>query len=172
MDVNDTSSIEIRIPLGFSPQGFESDKVWVIDGENPMGTEVALPSISNNVMNVTIQGAPVVIKLKKIGDNGIPPEEPTDLQGTSDTSSTVQLNWTDNADNETNYLVERALGETMTYEIIATLESNASSYTDIGLTPNTIYKYRVKAINQFGDSFYSNLVNVTTLEDFENVMWD
>lgn len=76
-------------------------------------------------------------------------------------SSSFTVNWSDNADNETNYILERSTNST-TFTELATLAANVTSYNETGLTPNTQYYYRVKAINATESSVYTTVGSVTT----------
>ncbi|AZA54612.1 LamG-like jellyroll fold domain-containing protein [Chryseobacterium sp. G0201] len=76
-------------------------------------------------------------------------------------SSSLTVNWNDNAANETNYVLERSTNGT-TFSVIATLPANTTSYNETGLTPNTQYYYRVKAINATESSVYTSNTSVTT----------
>lgn len=75
--------------------------------------------------------------------------------------SSLTVNWSDNAANETNYVLERSTDGT-NFTVIATLGANVTSFNDAGLTPNTLYYYQVKAINATESSVY-NSASVTTL---------
>lgn len=92
---------------------------------------------------------------------------PTDLNFTNVISTEVPaassftVNWKDNSDNETNYLLERSTDGTIFTEL-ATLAANTTSYNETGLTPNTQYFYRVKAINATESSVYTTIASVTT----------
>lgn len=77
-------------------------------------------------------------------------------------SSSLTVNWNDNAVNETNYVIERS-GNGTNFTIIATLPANTTSYNDTGLTPDTQYYYRIKAINTTESSVYTSNAAVTTL---------
>jgi len=68
----------------------------------------------------------------------------------------------DNSNNETGFMIERCAGTTCSY---ISLGSNATSYSDTGLTANTSYTYRVKASNPGGDSAYCDNATATTLTD-------
>ncbi|EDY16886.1 Carbohydrate binding family 6 [Chthoniobacter flavus Ellin428] len=85
-------------------------------------------------------------------DTGIP-ATPTNLTGTPGATS-VQLSWTDNSTNETNYLVERSTNQ-QTFTQIACLPANTTSYTDSTVLPGTYY-YRVRA----DESGFSNYATV------------
>ena len=88
------------------------------------------------------------------------PAAPTSLVAAASSSSQIGLVWTDNANNETGYNVERLNGATWT--VIASLPANSTSYSNTGLTANTAYNYRVNAINATGPSTYSNTGTATT----------
>ncbi|UXP33882.1 DNRLRE domain-containing protein [Reichenbachiella agarivorans] len=90
-----------------------------------------------------------------------PPVDPTSLTATVASSSAIDLSWSDNADNETGYKVERKAGAGAFAEI-ASLGANSTSYSDAGLSSLTYYTYRVSAYN-VGGSSYSNEANETTL---------
>jgi uncharacterized delta-60 repeat protein len=88
---------------------------------------------------------------------------PTNLTSTALEPRRVQLNWEDNSDNETNFLIERAsIFSDFFYEEIAVTEANVVSFIDSNVVGNTSYYYRVRAINDRGTSAYSNETLVTT----------
>ena len=75
----------------------------------------------------------------------------------------LTLTWTDNANNETGYWVERRVGGG-SYSQIAALAANSSGYTDPNLAAATSYCYRVRAFNGAGASGYSNEACKTTAQ--------
>jgi len=85
------------------------------------------------------------------------PESPTNLKASALSSTEVRLTWTDQAEDEDGYYVERDGTR------IITLDSNTSSFTDTLLTPGTEYEYRVQAFStSSGESAYSNTAVITT----------
>lgn len=70
----------------------------------------------------------------------------------------VPLKWTDNAGNETAYLVERTTGDGSFVEI-ARLPANTGTYVDSNRSGGT-YSYRVRAATDDQVSAYSNVVQV------------
>ncbi|MEG2078621.1 LamG-like jellyroll fold domain-containing protein [Chryseobacterium sp.] len=76
-------------------------------------------------------------------------------------ASSLTVNWNDNATNETNYVLERSTNGTA-FTVLATLPANTTSYNETGLTPNTQYYYRVKALNATDSSVYTQNATVTT----------
>ena len=92
-----------------------------------------------------------------------PPDAPTGLSVGSPTTSSLQLSWTDNSDNESEFRIERATAVGGPYSEIATPSANTTCYSNTGLEDATQYFYRVRAYNAAGFSTYSNIANNTTL---------
>ncbi|MEY4754329.1 MAG: hypothetical protein RJA44_2004, partial [Pseudomonadota bacterium] len=78
------------------------------------------------------------------------PVAPTGLSVTSATSSAVSLSWTDNANNESGYILTRtdAAGVTKTFN----LGINAVNYVDNTVAAGTAYTYSLVATNAAGNS--------------------
>ncbi len=91
-----------------------------------------------------------------------PPAAPTALSATAVSSSQIDLSWTDNANNETGFKVERS-PDGAAWAEIAQVGANVTVYPDTGLAASTTYFYRVRAFNGGGDSAYSNTASATTL---------
>ncbi|WP_082396047.1 fibronectin type III domain-containing protein [Olleya sp. ITB9] len=90
------------------------------------------------------------------------PLAPSNLEGVSNTTNSISINWVDNADNESGYSIERSLNENSNYQEISTVNTDVTSYQDENLNPNTTYFYRVRAYNDVGFSEYSNVLELTT----------
>jgi carboxypeptidase T len=91
------------------------------------------------------------------------PAAPANLVATAVSKSQINLSWTDNADNETGFRIERCKGSTCTNFVqITTVGANVTGYQNTGLTKNTTYRYRVRAYNASGNSAYSNIASATT----------
>ena len=72
---------------------------------------------------------------------------------------TITLTWTDNADNETGFIIERAPdanGIPGIFAEVARTGDNTLTYLDATVAPDTGYWYRVAAYNLVGVSSYSN----------------
>jgi hypothetical protein len=95
-----------------------------------------------------------------------PPAAPTNLVATVQTGPLrVRLTWTDNASNETGFVVERADNGGAFVQIAAPGPSagtgNTVTYTDSTVVAGNSYAYQVKAVNGGGPSAYSNTVTPT-----------
>ena len=92
--------------------------------------------------------------------NGIP-DAPSGLTASSISSNKVVLTWADNSIDESLFRVERSLNGS-TYTSIGTTAANVATYSDSGLAASTLYYYRVRAENKYGNSAYTTY-SVTTL---------
>lgn len=75
------------------------------------------------------------------------PTAPSSLTFANVASSTMTLNWTDNATTEIGYAIMRST-DGVNYTTIANLSANSNSYQSAGLTPNTTYYWKVQAISE------------------------
>jgi len=97
----------------------------------------------------------------KFGPPPTPPAAPSGLGASAVACSQVDLSWTDNADNEDGFNIERSTDGT-NFSQLTTVSSNVTSYSDTSVAGSTSYWYRVKAYNSGGDSNYSNTASATT----------
>jgi len=91
-----------------------------------------------------------------------PPAAPSGLTATATSQSQINLTWTDNSSNESNFVVARATSSGGSYTDIATLSANVTSYSNTGLSPSTTYYYVVRATNAGGASVNSAQASATT----------
>jgi len=92
-----------------------------------------------------------------------PPAAPTGLTAQAVSTSQIDLAWTDNADDETGFKIERCTGTGCSnFAQIATVGADVTGYSNTGLAASTSYSYRVRAYNTAGDSGYSNTASATT----------
>jgi titin len=105
----------------------------------------------SNIASAVTQAAPAL------------PAAPSNLAASAVSRSQINLAWTDNADNESGFYIERCKGSTCTnFTRIAAVGTNVTSFADTGLSARTTYRYRVQAYNDSGNSAYSNIAKATT----------
>ncbi|MHC4445748.1 MAG: SGNH/GDSL hydrolase family protein [Planctomycetota bacterium] len=91
-----------------------------------------------------------------------PPNTPSNLIAATVAAREIQLNWTDNSDNEIYFKIERSLNDTSNWTQIDTVRTNVTSYIETNLPLHTSFYYRVRAYNYLGDSSYSNETTANT----------
>jgi mannan endo-1,4-beta-mannosidase len=89
-----------------------------------------------------------------------PPSTPGTPTASNVTASSLSLSWTASTGTVTSYQIERATSLSGPWVQVGT--SSTPSFSNTGLSPNTTYFYRVRAINGAGASAYSTPVSVTT----------
>jgi subtilisin family serine protease len=91
------------------------------------------------------------------------PDAPSDLTATPLNDKQIKLEWTDNADDETGFKIERRLSSSASFSQVGTVGANVNSYISSGLTANTAYDFRVRAYRGAKvNSAYSNIVTAVT----------
>jgi hypothetical protein len=93
------------------------------------------------------------------------PAAPKSLSAASGGATQIDLNWTDASSIETEQRVERCSGlRCADFAEVAQLAASLTTYSDTGLTPDTLYSYRVRAYQLSTDllSGYSNVISFTT----------
>jgi uncharacterized membrane protein len=114
----------------------------------------AKSSNSPRAITVTFQVAP----------SALAPAAPTNLRARARGDDEIMLNWDDNANNETQYVVQRsALGPGL-WTFSVTLPANTNNYRDEDLRADTRYWYRVLACNAAGCTA-SGIVDERTDDD-------
>jgi subtilisin-like proprotein convertase family protein len=93
------------------------------------------------------------------------PLSPSELSLNVLSTNNISLEWSDDSNNELFFEIERSLDD-VDYSLIGSSEKNINSYMDSNLENFTTYYYRVRAVNSYGESDYSNSVSETTLSRF------
>ena len=98
---------------------------------------------------------PKAIIPKSVLFSGTAPNAPTGLTATATSGTQIDLSWIDASTAETGFKIERKQGPSGTFEQVAIVNPNTTSYSDTGLLAGTTYEYRVRAANFVEDSAYS-----------------
>lgn len=79
--------------------------------------------------------------------------------------TTATLSWSDRSNNETSFQLQRATDSLFTQNLTTiNFGPNNTAFTNTGLTPNTKYWYRIRAVNGGTNSAWSNAVKTITPE--------
>jgi gliding motility-associated-like protein len=94
------------------------------------------------------------------------PAAPSNLSASASTASSIDLIWKDNSSNENGFEIGRSINGT-SFTVIDTIPANSTSfigYVSEGLSQNTTYYYRVRALgsSNFSHSVYTNTAQATT----------
>ena len=93
------------------------------------------------------------------------PPTPTNITVTSLLDTSLTLSWVDNCTDELFYEVQRCVGlgcTNFTAALNSPLPANSVGYTSTGLTPNTYYSYRIRAVSALGAGDWGTLVDCLT----------
>ncbi len=115
----------------------------------------------NTVGGVSIVGFPTMTAKSAYTPSAttvLSPAPPTNLSASLQAGPQVRLRWTDNANNETGYVIERSVNGGA-FSILANRPANTTTYTDAAVTLGNTYAYRVAATGSV-QSPYSNTVTV------------
>ena len=85
---------------------------------------------------------------------------PTNMNASVLSSSSIRLQWKDNANNEEGFRIERSASASSGFAQIATVGANVTAYDNTGLAAGTWY-YRARAYNAGNVSQYSNVASAT-----------
>jgi Concanavalin A-like lectin/glucanases superfamily/Fibronectin type III domain/Lysyl oxidase len=114
------------------------------------------------VYGSALSAAQVSAHYAAAGGSPAPVAAPSALTATAKSTSQIALQWTDNASNETGFVVERSTSSTFSSPVTATVGANTTTYSDGGLAESTNYFFRVKAVNGAESSAYSNTASAMT----------
>ncbi|MCA4900649.1 MAG: fibronectin type III domain-containing protein, partial [Cytophagales bacterium] len=90
------------------------------------------------------------------------PAAPTMLTAVAASSTQINLTWVDASTSETGFQIERSLTSGSGFSLISTAAANATTFSNTGLTANTVYFYRVRAINGSITSGYAPQATAST----------
>ena len=94
---------------------------------------------------------------------GTLPAAPSGLSATAASSSQINLSWTNNATNQSGFQIDQATSSDFTQNLTTvSVGANVTTYSATGLSANTTYYYRVRAVNGIGDSANTSTASATT----------
>ncbi len=93
------------------------------------------------------------------------PNTPTGLI-VNESSQGYVLSWIDNSNNESQFLIEKSINDAFNFKNIGFTEASDNHYLDIKKS-EARYFYRLKAINDIGESKYSNINTISKEEKID-----
>ena len=122
--------------------------------------KIRIRDINSDIRDWSNNYFPVVDNMRSV------PLGPDDLTVEATGTSSIDLSWNDNSDNEDEFEIERSSdGSSSNWTRIATVGVDNESYSNTGLSSSTIYYYRIRARNTAGPSDYSNIENAITNDE-------
>lgn len=96
-------------------------------------------------------------------------DAPTALSATAVSATRIDLQWTDNANNEDGFRFERCTGTAAAcdatpanFALLGEAAAGATTYSDTTAAGSTTYSYRVRTFNSAATSSYTNTAEATT----------
>lgn len=162
IDLAALTATPVTITVGNNPKGVavtpNGQYVYVVNSTD--NTVSVIATADNTIADTITVGTNPIAFGRFIG--GPVPAAPTGMRATLLSDTTIALNWTDNANDELGYRLERKKYSQGGYVTIASLGPDTTSYVNLGLDYNANYFYRVAAFNDEGSSAYSNEAFATT----------
>ena len=121
------------------------------------------PTVANAHVYVGTQGSVEVFGLfQPSSDLPVPPSNLSAIAGpAAPTPPSIILSWTNNATDATGVEIERSFNGT-DFTLLTTVGRNQTTYTDNAVLSSVKYYYRLRAVNQIGESGPSNIAFATT----------
>jgi hypothetical protein len=158
-------------PLAYQWEFYHRDGVWLeadiagYSGKNTptlkvMTTDTSLNGrrlrcvVSNAGGTVTSNEAIITVTA------AMPPAAPSKLTATAGGTGGITLNWQDNSNNETGFVIEKREGGGGWYQTDS-VGANVTTYRDANMQAGKTYIYRVNASSANGYSPYSNEASIT-----------
>lgn len=152
--------VDSRTNATFPSRNFRKD--FALVNSTPYSYYKITVTANNGATNILGQ----IAELQLWGMDPTAPAIPSNLVATDLSETEIALSWTDNANNEISFEIERSENGT-SFTLLKTVNANTTGYTDTGLFPAKKYYYRIrsKAVSASSVSVYSNAANATTQYD-------
>lgn len=98
---------------------------------------------------------------------------PANLEAHAVGATSIRVDWTDNSDNESFFLLERTDANGEVFSFLTTVPADSTGYNNTGLIPGATYFYRLRAVVGQDSSAFSNEASATTLTtDIEDIYFN
>ncbi len=146
--------------------GFSDRWVWDIDGQDTQS--LAIGDFNRDgrpdAAVTGYQSGTISVFLNTTGSSGgggTPPTRPDNLAVTPLATDRLRVDWQDRSNDEQGFHLERSVG-TGAFQLLATLPANSATHTDSTGTPNTRYRYRIRAFAGTLQSAFTDPVEALT----------
>ena len=101
--------------------------------------------------------------LREFFDRPPPPATPTSLIASATGTEQINLQWNDNSEDETGFVIQKSASGNSGWSVFKTLPANTVIASDIAVDKGETWHYRVKATRADGDSSWSTMKSATVL---------
>ncbi len=159
------SQPEIQANLDNSLTGNEPGLIAYYKFDQGGPTNLVLPDRSTNNYDGIWNGASSGTTTPSWQPSGaFSPVPPSDLFALETSTTQIDLTWSDNSSNETDFLIERSDNNKASWTQIGTSPADDPTFSDNTVTAGNRYYYRVRATNIHGNSGYSNEKFASTID--------
>ena len=152
----DSLAGSVTIPAGEADATFS---VFPIDDTGYEPNESVAVTLSPNPAYDLGAASAATVTIVSDDAQPIPPSAPSFLAGKAINGGRIDLSWTDNSANETAFVIEWSR-DGKAWSSLATVGANVTTYVHTGLPRGTTFYYRVRAINSYGASAWSNVLKI------------
>ncbi len=144
-------------PLTIKNSGIEHPVlIDVVSGKvRPLSWE---KGTTDNLASVPVRDSVMAIADRDYFHWAVLPEAPSSLNALPSHNG-LRLTWENHGGHSTGVVIERRVGD-QTWDRIAKLPATAFRYEDTSAPASAVVYYRVRAMNEAGESAYSNLVHI------------
>jgi uncharacterized repeat protein (TIGR03806 family) len=129
---------------------------------NTVDPTIRMPPLARNVIDTTAVGVLDAWIGSLPPSSATVPVQPSGLVATVVSDTEIDLAWTNNANNQTGFVIQAMVGSGGTFTQIAGVPGSTFTFNDTGLSGGTQYSFQVAASNGAGPSTYSNIATATT----------
>jgi N-acetylneuraminic acid mutarotase len=121
-------------------------------------------NVTDNELDLNFQGVAndALVSAIELVPLAVPSAEPSGLSAAANSPTAVTVNWTDNANNETGFEIDRTVDGTNNWQNVGAAGVDGETFQDTSAQAGTTYDYRVQSFGQNGASPFTSPVIVRT----------
>lgn len=94
-----------------------------------------------------------------ISEDRTPPSKPYDVKLRSLSATSLNLSWRDSSKSLSGFEIWRKVGVAGVFNLLFSPGASVFNINDNGLIPDTVYFYKIRSVNKFGKSAFTDVVN-------------